>query len=133
MGKKIKKLRLAELPAWALSLLTFFATIGIWVLFDYIQLPKPIDSDTTLLVFYILSLTTASFIICWRHPKSVWYTPFICNAMIIFILIFILIDLPSNPDIKGFIYLSCCVIFSVVGAFVGAKIGRRKINQTDNG
>ena len=135
MEKKVKKSRLAGVPAWALSLMTFFSSIGIFELFEL--LPSIPDSqngfDLELIIVvlvYAVFLTTACFFICKTYPRSVWYTPFICNGFILFILIS---SGFSNPEWPVMILLSACIVLSVIGTFVGAKIGQRKINQTDNG
>ena len=121
MKKKAKKSRLAGIPAWALSLMTFFASVGLFGL----PLPEAIENIFGLII-YVIFLPAACFIICKTHPKSIWYTPFICNAFIIFLLISVSY---SNPDLTFLILLSGCIALSVIGAFVGARIGRRLINQ----
>ena len=121
MKKKAKKSRLAGIPAWALSLMTFFLSVGLFGL----PLPESIENIFGLII-YVIFLPAACFIICKTHPKSIWYTPFICNAFIIFLLISVS---SSNPELTFLIFLSACIVLSVIGAFVGARIGRRKINQ----
>ena len=124
MGKKAKKSRLAGIPAWALSLMTLFASFLLFGL--ELPLPESIDSNIFGLIIYVIFLPAACFIICKTHPKSIWYTPFICNAFIIFLLITILY---STQELSFLILLSACIVLSVLGAFVGARIGRRLINQ----
>jgi len=122
MKKETKKSRLAGIPAWALSLMVFFASIGLFAL------PSPGSIDTNIfgLTIYVIFLPAACFIICKTHPKSIWYTPLICNAFIIFSLIGVS---SSNPDLTLLVLLSGCIVLSVIGAFVGARIGQRIINQ----
>jgi hypothetical protein len=122
MEKKAKKSRLAGIPAWALSLMTFFVSVGIFAL----PSPESIDANVFGLVLYIIFLPAACFIICKTHPRSIWYTPLICNAFIIFSLIGVA---SSNPDLTLLILLIACIVLSVIGAFVGARIGQRIINQ----
>jgi hypothetical protein len=122
MEKKAKKSRLAGIPAWALSLMTFFVSVGIFAL----PSPESIDANVFVLVLYIIFLLPACFIICKTHPRSIWYTPLICNAFIIFSLIGVA---SSNPDLTLLILLIACIVLSVIGAFVGARIGQRIINQ----
>lgn len=122
MKNKAKKSRLVEIPAWALSLMTFFATIGLFVLLDYIPLPGSISTEIGGVIIYVVFLTVACFLICRIHPKSVWYTPLICNALVIFLVI-------MDPDIWARIIMISIIVLSVAGAIVGAKIGRRRINQ----
>ena len=133
MGREVKKSRLAEIPAWVLSLLALFVSFGIWAIFTNIELPKPIDSDIVIFVFYTIFLCAASFTISWTHPNSFWYTPFIINAMIIYILIILLIHYPSQPDIWGLISCASWIVLSVVGAIIGARMGRRrKLSKQNN-
>lgn len=125
MGEKAKKSFLAGIPAWALSLFTFFITLGIFGL----RLPESFEEYINInilgFIIYIIILPAACFIICKVHPKSIWYTPLICNTWIIISLILIA---KNNPELVFIILLSACIVLSVIGAFVGAKIGRRKEN-----
>ena len=122
MKKETKKSRLAGIPAWALSLMVFFASVGLFAL----PAPESIDENVFGLIIYVIILPAACFIICKTHPKSIWYSPFICNAFIIFLFISVS---SSNPDLTLLIFLSACIVLSVIGAIVGARIGRRLINQ----
>ena len=122
MKKETKKSRLAGIPAWALSLMVFFASVGIFAL----PSPESIDANIFGLILYVILLPAACFIICKTHPRSIWYTPLICNAFIIFSLIGVA---SSNPDLTLLILLIACIVLSVIGAFVGARIGQRIINQ----
>ncbi len=122
MKKETKKSRLAGIPAWALSLMVFFASVGIFAL----PSPESIDANIFGLIIYVIFLPAACFIICKTHPKSIWYSPFICNAFIIYLFISVSY---SNPDLTLLIFLSACIVLSVIGAIVGARIGLRLINQ----
>ena len=126
MEKKVKKSRLAGSPAWALSLLTFFASVGFFELPLPESIEKSIDTNILLFIIYVIFLPAACFIICKTHPKSIWYTPLICNAFVLFSLIMVSY---SNSELTFIILLSACIVLSVIGAIVGARIGRRKINQ----
>ena len=59
MEKKAKKSRLAGIPAWALSLMIFFPTIGIFELSEYIDLSQSINTDIVALVTYVILLTAS--------------------------------------------------------------------------
>lgn len=122
MKNKAKKSRLFEISAWAWSLMTFLATIGLWVLLDYIPFPGYISTEIGGVIIYVVFLTVACFLICRTHPKSVWYTPLICNALVIFLVI-------MDPDIWARIIMIGMIVLSVAGAIVGARIGRSRINQ----
>ena len=125
MKKETKKSRLAGIPAWALSLMVFFASVGLFAL----PSPESIDTNIFGLIIYVIFLPAACFIICKTHPKSIWYSPFICNAFIIFSFISVSY---SNPDLTLLIFLSACIVLSVIGAIVGARIGRRLIIKENN-
>ena len=122
MKKETKKSRLAGIPAWGLSLMVFFASVGLFAL----PSPEFVDANIFGLIIYVILLPAACFIICKTHPKSIWFTPLICNAFIIFSLIGVS---SSNPELTFLILLSACIVLSVIGAFVGARIGQRIINQ----
>ena len=135
MGKKVKKSRLSRVPAWALSLLTLVVIIAVMIILND---PKSNDFSTIQIIgwiFSILLVTVACFIICRTHPKSVWYTPIICNAVGIIGLIaniFLTIALPNYGTTSSeWIILISSALLSVMGAIVGARIGRRKINQAE--
>ena len=83
MEKKAKKSRLAKIPAWALS---FIALVALIILLFILEDPKSTGLSNMQIIEYaicIIFITIACFIICRIHPRSVWYTPFICNAHII--------------------------------------------------
>ncbi len=122
MKKKVKNSRLAGVPAWALSLIAFFVPIGVFALFEHSQLPAPIDTDLVFIIGYVIFITAACFCICRTHPKSVWYTPVICNGLLIIFAI-------DTTDPTELIIMGCIFLLSVTGAIVGAKIRRRRINQ----
>ena len=127
MDKKAKKSLLAGIPAWALSLMTFFASLGFWLLFGENQLSALSTYDIVIVNSYVIFITAACFFICRSYPKSVWYTPFICSGLLI-ILVLILAIVEGNMPTELTIMCSI-IVLPVIGAIVGAKIGRRKIYQ----
>jgi hypothetical protein len=128
MEKKAKKSHLAGIPAWAMSLMIFFVTIGLFGLSEHVDLSKSVNTEIPALVVYVILLTASCFIICKTHPKSFWYTPMICNAFNIIILVLILLDYEARL-LPYVIAQSGLIVLSVIGAIVGAKIGRRLISQ----
>ena len=78
------------------------------------------------LIFIYIFNAVACFIICRTHPKSVWYTPIICNAPSIVLAISYSPDFWTEPNS---LLVGSGFVLSVIGAIVGAKIGRRIINQ----
>jgi len=123
MKKETKKSRLAGIPAWALSLMVFFASIGLFAL----PLPGSNDGNIFGLIIYMILLPAACLIICKTHPKSIWYTPVISNAFIIYSLISI--SFSKHPNLTFVILLSGCIVLSVIGAIVGTSIGKHSNNQ----
>ena len=133
----MKKSHLARIPAWGLSLITFFVSLIPLII---VNDPKSTSLDTIQIigwVFNIIIVTVACFFICKAHPKSVWYTPVICNgvAMIglianIFLTIVMTI---AGKDFRTtsteWIIIVSSIVLSVAAAIVGAKIGRRRIDQ----
>ena len=127
MGEKAKKSLLAKIPAWALSLMTLIALIILLVLLED---PKNLDLSTIQIIGYTISVilvTVACFIICKTHPKSIWYTIVICNLVSIqAIIVYVFTDLATLSEL---IFWGSLFVLSVTGAIVGARIGRRRINQ----
>lgn len=126
MEKRTKKSRLAEIPAWAMSLLTLIILIVLVFILKLFQLLEYDAFQIGLYIFYVMFLPIACFIICKTHPNSVWYTPVICNAVFLLVAIFYPY---TNPDTSILIIMGSVFVLSVVGAIVGARIGRRRINQ----
>jgi hypothetical protein len=133
MEKKERKSRLARVPAWLMSLVTLVVIVAIMII---INDPKSTSLNTIQItgwIFSILLLTAACFVICRTHPKSVWYTPAICNAVGIIGLIsntVLTLVLPDyGTSLSEWIILASAFVFSITAAMVGASIGRRSIIQ----
>ena len=130
MKEKVKESRLAKVPALALSLIVFFVSIIIaFVLGENVTLP---DSSTLGIIgsiFYVVLIPVACFIISMIHPKSVWYTPFICNPMGLFGTIF-------HPffwtTLSEYLFVVISLVLSVLAAIIGAKIGRHRLIKQNN-
>ena len=115
MGKKVNESRLAKIPAWALSFIIFVLSIIIAFAFgEEVTLPDSSILGIIGLIFYVVLTPVACFFICRTHPKSVWYTPLICSLLSLL------------GTIMGLFFW-----ISILAAIVGAKIGRRKINQVE--
>lgn len=126
MEKNAKISRLAEIPAWALSLLTLMILILLVFVLNLSQLLEYNAIQIGLSIFYFMILPIACFIICRTHPNSVWYTPLICNAVFLLVAIFYPY---TNPDTSILIIMGSVFVLSVIGAIVGARIGQTKINK----
>jgi len=137
MKEKIKKSLLARIPAWLLSLIILFVTM---VLEFILNDPRSTSLSTIQIlgwIFIIILVTVACYIICKLHPKSVWYTPLICNGIGIFGL-FVNIFLAIGFTLAGqdyglplieWIFIVSSVVLSVAGAIAGANRGQQKIQQ----
>lgn len=123
-----KKFSIAEVPAWAMSLITFFLPIVLYVLFEILQIPA--SYTIAAIIIFVIIVTAACFFICKTHPKSVWYTPLICQG---FLIIFIIKDVITGYAWTAFtdwITMLGIVLLSVIAAIVGARIGRRITKQS---
>jgi hypothetical protein len=133
MGEKAKKSGLARIPALGLSLLTFFVSMFLAFLLDRISSAELSAFSTTEIipmVFYVIVIAGASFFICRTHPKSVWYTPFICNALGILVGIFGALDDPNSLiNLSFWIVVGGCLLLSIIGAIIGARTGSPLDNQ----
>ena len=121
MEKKVKRSRLAKIPALTLSLVIFFVTIIISFAFGENTIPFYLGE-----IGLIFLIPVACFFICMIHPKSVRYTPFICNAVAVLGTIFHPI---AWTTLSEYLFYVGSLVLSILAAIVGAKIGRRKIRQ----
>jgi hypothetical protein len=118
-----KKSFLAGVPAWALSLLTLVALIIIGFLLRISQLIQYSVVETGFYIFFAIGITVSCFFICREYPKSVWYTPLICNSIGILVAIFYPY---TNPGSSELIFIGSVLALSVSGAIAGARIGRSR-------
>lgn len=125
MGKNVKISRLAKIPALALSLIVFVVSIIAAFLFEYVTLP---GERYIGIIGLMLLIPVACFVICMIHPKSVRYTPFICNPVAVLGTIFHPIAWTTLSD---YLFIVGSLVLSILGAIIGAKIGRHKINQSE--
>ena len=137
MEKKETKSQLARVPAWGLSIITLFVSVIPLII---VNDPKSTSLDTIQIIgwiFNIFLVTVACFFICKAHPKSVWYTPVICNgvtiigliANIILTIAFTIVGQGYKTSEAEWIIIICSIILSVIGAIAGAKIGRQRVEQ----
>lgn len=124
--QKEEKSGLAKIPAWALSLIIFVLSIISAFVFEDVTIPGYGTLAIIGSIFYIILIPVACFIICRIHPKSVWYTPFICNPVGLLGTIFHPL---AWTTLSEYLFFVSSLVLSVIAAIVGAKIGQRKINQ----
>ena len=115
--------RLAKTPAWALALVIFAVSIITVFLFEYLTIPSYLG-----LIGLMLLIPVACFVICMIHPKSVRYTPFICNPVAVLGTIFHPL---AWTTLSEYLIFVISIVLSVLGAIIGAKIGQRMINQNN--
>lgn len=85
-------------------------------------------SEILPMIFYVSVIVGASFFICRAHPGSVWYTPFICNALGIIVGIFGALEDPVfRTNFSFWIVLGACLLLSVLGSIIGARIGSQQV------
>ena len=122
---KEKESYLHVYPAWAWALVTFFISIILLFIMDNQRGFFEVIAN----ILYIILIAIACFYICKAHPESVWYTPIICNILA-FVSLFVFIFTDLNTISELIFWLSSFGV-SVIGAIVGATIGRRKTNQAE--
>ena len=97
MNSTAKKSILSTIPVWVSSIITAllslfvpFIVAGIGFLFGKLiglSNQKLAENDAFVdLIGYLLTgivVAIMCFLICRAHPKSIWYTPIICNVMTI--------------------------------------------------
>lgn len=123
MEKKVKTSRLARIPALALSLTIFVVSIISAFLFEYVTIPGYLG-----IIGLMFLIPIACFVICMIHPKSVRYTPFICNPVALLGTIFHPL---AWTTLSEYLLWVGSLVLSVLGAFIGAKIGLRKIDHAE--
>jgi hypothetical protein len=117
-----KKLMRIPLPGWILSLLAVFLIAIILGIMNSSSLSKSNWwSDDYSYITYGVLIASACFFICWNNPKSVWYTPLICNSWTPLIAIF---DEGFWNTSLGIICISGFCL-SIIAAIAGAKAGRK--------
>ena len=117
METKEKKSFLAEIPSWALSLMTLVVAVILFVI-------NPFGEEISYISYDIL-IIIACFYICRKNPNSIWYTLFICN------MIGIMAAFGEENFYWGSILMIIvCAgwILSLIGAIIGSRIGRRQLS-----
>ena len=123
---------LAGIPAWGLSLMTFFGSFLLALfLNDESASQTPGYSPMELLapVLFVIVIAGASFLICRTHPRSVWYTPLICNGFGIIAIILAIFTRHKFTTAEPWILWGSSLLLSIVGAIVGSRVGQRTNKQ----
>jgi len=125
METKVKTSFLYGIQPWALSLMTAF--IGMLLLFLLAGLLADVAKlgDNGELVAYIcydILIAISCFFICRKSPESLWYVPILSNTVGI---ISAIIE-PFFWITPLWILFSSGWVLSVIGAIIGAVLGRQK-------
>ena len=126
--KKSKESRLARTPAWILSLFIGVLSIISAFVFEHVTIPGNSTLGIVGLIFYVVFIPVASFIISKVHPKSVWYTPFICNPVSVLGTIFHPL---AWTTLSEYLLWVGSLGLTVLASIIGAKTGKRKIIQAE--
>ena len=126
--KKTNESRLTKIPALSLSLVIFVLSIISAFVLEHVTMPNNSTLGIIGLIFYIVLIPVACFIISMLHPKSVWYTPFICNPVGLLGTIFHPL---AWTTLSEYLLWVCSLGLAVLAAIVGAKIGKRRIIQAE--
>jgi O-antigen/teichoic acid export membrane protein len=81
-------------------------------------------------IFYVAVIVVACYFICRSHPRSVWYTPVICNTLVIIMGITGAMDNPNFwRNSTTWLFFIGCILLSIIAAIIGARIGQKINNQ----
>ena len=125
MEKQVKTSRLAKIPALVLSLVIFGVSIICAFVFGYVTVP---GYSILRIIAMLFLIPSACFVICMIHPKSVWYTPFICNQVALLGTIFHPLAWTTLSEYLLWVF---SLGLAVLASIVGAKIGKRRIIQAE--
>ena len=116
-----KKTIFAKAPSWLLAVLVFIIAAIVLTITDSIWTPR---TETGLNSHLINDLIIAfgCFFIVRLNPKSIWYVPIICNALL-------LLSSFAEPNFwKSSMVLPICGgwVLSVIVSIIAAQQGKRK-------
>ena len=133
MGKETLNSKLAGIPAWGLSLMTLFVSIVLLYVFNDESKSEMLGYTLITSIIYVGVIAVACFFICRAHPRSVWYTPVISNALVITMGT---VGAIGNPNFRrsstSWLFFGGCILLSIIAAIIGARIGRRGAIQNTN-
>ena len=123
MENQVKVSRLSKIPAWILALIIAAISIICTFLFEYVPIA---DERYIGIIGFLLLIPVASLIICMIHPRSVKYTPFICNPVAVLGTIFHPL---AWTTLSEYLIFVGSLALSILGAIIGSKIGKRKLTD----
>jgi hypothetical protein len=115
-----KKSFFEKTPSWALSLLTLIITAIVLLASDALMTPHT-QTGTISYVLNDILIASGCFLIIRQNPKSIWYVPLICNALLI-------TSAFVEPTFwKTAMWIPICGgwALSLIVSIIGARVGRR--------
>ena len=123
METRQKKTIFAKAPSWLLAVLIFILSYIVLFITDSIWTPHTGTGLKSYLISDVI-IACGCFFIVKSNPKSIWYVPLICNAVLI---------LPSfiEPNFWNHWKVMICVslAFSIVVSIVAAQLAKSKQNN----
>lgn len=126
MEEKVKNTALARIPVWTLLTIVFVASIASAIIFEHITILSYSTLGIMSSIFYLIIIPLACYLICRKHPKSLWHTPFVCNPVAVLGTIFHPL---AWTTLSEYLFWVGSLVLSVIAAVLGARIGRLKTNQ----
>ncbi len=120
METKRKKSFLSEVPSGVLAFLTLIIATIVTFVSDALMTPHSQTGTISNIINDIL-IATGCFFIIRQNPKSIWYVPLICNALLI-------ISSIVEPNFwRTLMWIPICSgwVLSLIASFIGARVGRR--------
>jgi hypothetical protein len=144
MEMKVKKSLFAGIPAWVLSVLISVATIIYVFIQDHFSMKRELAGQARVFIgpvrlnefidfiVFIIIIPFTIFLICRKHPKSVWYTPVLGNAFGLGMGITVMLSFIFDWDplsLSDWIIWGGTFMLTIIVAIVGARVGRKLTNQ----
>lgn len=127
-----KKSFLTGIPSWALALIAMVCTtILMFVIGEGLGPLINIEGElieSSPYIIYGVIISICCFFIVRQNPKSIWYVPLICNAL----LIFSAIIEPNFWTTSMWIPVSGGWVLSLIASITGALVGKRTTNSNNS-
>lgn len=123
METKQKKTIFAKAPSWLLAVLVFIIAAIVLIITDSIWTPRT-ETGLNSHIINDLIIALGCFFIVRLNPKSIWYVPIICNALL-------LVSSFAEPGFwKSSMVFPICGgwALSIVVSIIAAQQGKRKQN-----
>jgi uncharacterized membrane protein len=123
METKQKKSIFTKTPSWVFAIFVAIIAAIVLIISDSIMTPR---SETGLISHLIndLIIAVGCFFIVRENPRSIWYVPLICNAL----LIFSSIGEPNFWKSSMIIPIAGGWALSLIVSIIAAKLGQKTQN-----